>query len=290
MKLLGGIMDLAKKIYKLLDEDIIYHYTKSDTAFLYILKNGTLKTSYLKNTNDPIEYKPQHSSSFFSDEKFRNKSIEIRGKIKKMRSETRFISFCEDKGNNNNLRNEINNKHIENFYLGIENIKFIRKLGCVLPRMWTQYGDKHKGVCLAFSRKELKKEIEKKTNEYKFEEIEYREFPVIKSSALVTNLIGLSPKKIDSQEYAKKFISENYKELFFKKHNDYRDENECRLIINYDKENDFEYINIKSSLKAIIFGDNFNKNKYESLRNKFEKKYDLFSCDINWGSGTMILR
>ena len=54
MKLLGGIMDLAKKIYKLLDEDIIYHYTKSDTAFLYILKNGTLKTSYLKNTNDPI--------------------------------------------------------------------------------------------------------------------------------------------------------------------------------------------------------------------------------------------
>lgn len=285
-------MFIRKKINNLLNKDIIYHYTSAETALNCILSNKNLKPSQLKKTNDPIEYKPQQIGSNYpiGHKEAENKSFEIRNKIKKIRSETKFISFCQNKNYNikklkKELKNKLNNK---GFYFKDEDNKFIKSLGCILPRMWSQYGHQHKGICLAFSRQKLEQEIANKLkNKEKtkmfFDKITYKEFPVIDRSALITEISG---NNIDIEKYVEKFIYKNYKELFFKKHKDYRDENEYRLVI-YDPKNSIEYINIISSLEAIIIGDNFDKSKYESTINDFVEKYSVFSCEIYWANGTL---
>ena len=289
-------MDLIEKISNLLDSDIVYHYTKKDTALEDILLKHTLRPFPLKTSNDPIEYnsKTLVSVSAIGDTEARDKSSEIRQRINERNDNAKFISFCRNKTDNlKELQSKLKNKSSDSFHIDNKtNVEIVEALGCILPRMWSQYGEEHEGVCLAFSLKELIKEIktklDDKTNVELFShKISYNSCPVIDSSAICTDLSRDGEIKIE--EYVDNFIKENYKNLFFKKHKDYKDENEHRIVID-DPEDNFRDIDITSSLRAIILGDNFEKYAYEDLIKKFTENYDVFYCETRWSNGTIIFK
>ena len=67
------------------------------------------------------------------------------------------------------------------------------------------------------------------------------------------NVDGNSLVKERVESYCAKHVEQNMNDLFFTKHVDYRDESECRLVV-HDPANAVEYIDISTSIRAIIAG------------------------------------
>ena len=133
---MNKILDIFK------NKDIIYHYTKSQTAIEHILFENEKKIllSPRNISNDPVE----NSSIWMTsggvnlikedDEKGKKLKEELDEREKKLRQ----VCFCM---NNHNIKTDK-----------------LEYYGFFKPRMWDQYGDKYKGICLAFDKKELLKD------------------------------------------------------------------------------------------------------------------------------------
>lgn len=203
-------------------DDAIFHYTKRDTAINYILDTKKLKLNLLKNTNDPYEYKRKAIISCFIESEENEKKDFKDDSLEDIIQNTLFSSFC----------------------MNSENIQGYEK-----PRMWSQYGENHGGVCLVFSKELLLQTIKaefSKNYEIYAEKINYQ----------ITPLDALTGVPIE-------YIIDNYENIFFQKHKDYRDEDEFRIVlVQKNKEDSFSselFIDISNSLKLIILGDNFPK-------------------------------
>ncbi|WP_318468306.1 DUF2971 domain-containing protein [Photobacterium leiognathi] len=117
----------------------VYHYTSVDTAVDYILKDETLLVSCYNKTNDPKETKdwffiPGSNHGRCLDKYTPEYLSKIMNPV--IKEATHVICFTKDEvltGNFNDMA----------------------RRGFCKPRMWAQYGDKHKGVCLIFDFKEL---------------------------------------------------------------------------------------------------------------------------------------
>ncbi len=276
-------MKFNKNIIKKLNKpNIIYHYTNSKTALEYILNNKNLKLSSISKTNDPAEYNDWGYFSF-SDKKIIKKTVKLYPKIsRKVREETKFISFC---------KNSV--KFNQNEDYNYKDQKIIEGLGCSKLRMWSQYGEDQKGVCLAFDLKKLEEEIKnginKKNDYWESDEIKYKSLPLFNQKKL-----EIKPEKVEEfgENYVDKFIKERKKELFFTKHKDYKDENEHRIIV-HDPKDELEFIDITSSLCGIILGDNFNE-VYKPLVQKyvenFNDKRKIFLYKIYFRNGCISIR
>ena len=140
------------------DDDTVYHYTTSETALLYILKDMKLKLSPRLISLDPIENTKEFISySGHSDFKL----VEIGRKISKELKNAKQLSFCK------NIPDELN--------AGIPTVYPLEKYGFAKPRMWDNYGDKYKGVCLAFSKIKLQNTL-KDTIYFDEKDVEYLKY------------------------------------------------------------------------------------------------------------------
>lgn len=149
--------------------------------------------------------------------------------------------------------------------------------GCLLPRMWAQYGDGFKGVCLKIDVDKLINENSKQlNNEIYGNRVKYDydlKYPEIDTDSA----------NLDIHKYALSFTRENYNSLFFIKHKDWSGEREYR-IIKFGAQND--YLNIKDSVEEVIIGLHctkeiaeaankyFNGKIYQLTRSAFRLKYD----------------
>jgi len=122
------------------------------------------------------------------------------------------------------------------------------KYGFAKPRMWDQYGDKYKGVCLAFSLKKLlenaaKVNIEGDNINY----ITYRQSEV--------NHLSIDTDKLTRDGYDKyeQVYSDYLIKRLFNKHNDYVHENEYRLCSFAD--GNYAYIDIKDALRGVVISN-----------------------------------
>lgn len=222
-------MNQTLDIFK--NEDIIYHYTKSQIAIEYILFEKKIRLSKRKKSNDPIE----NSSILKSlggvnltkedDEKGKKQREELDEREKKLQQ----ACFCM-----NNHKIETNKYEYYGFFK---------------PRMWDQYGDKYKGICLAFDKKELLKDpkivLKRKICYSSFEDI--KESLDFNLNAI--NQLGYDKSKIEMEKIQNNFL--------LRKHTDYRDENEYRICTFNDDE--YDYLDIEKSIKGIIvFDENLN--------------------------------
>ena len=256
------------------DDDIIYHYTTSETALNYILKNQKLRLSPRKNAIDPIENKDNWYS--YSDGGYERSSLEIQNNayevkdmFKKRFAKTKQVCFCK----NNKIKDE-----------GKRTSLPIEKYGFLKPRMWDNYSDGYKGVCLAFSLKELKKAADKKNIIY--DDINYSSFNDIskKHKSIDVKYLG----SIGIEEYYKQNIKAEEKQLF-NKHIDYQGENEFRFCSFSDDE--YDYIDISKALKG-MFISNLGINLH--LREAFRKGKTSTLLDeniftINWRKNNISL-
>lgn len=213
--------------------DIIYHYTKIQTAYEYILHTNKLKLSERKKSNDPLENIVDRVNTYSSyvHPNTKNASKEEGSKVAQFifqkLENSKQLCFCKN--------NE--DPELQNFM-----VKPSQYYGFLKPRMWDQYGDNYEGVCLAFDKKELKENnlgIYSKDVEY----INYEEFHRNNYSIDLFKL-----HEVGFEEYIK-IQSNKIRQNSFLKHKDYHGENEYRFVSFKDEE---IFLDIGNSLKAII--------------------------------------
>lgn len=202
-------------------KDALFHYTKISTAIEHIIPSLTLKLSTLVRLSDPNEYLKR----FFSyGSGVTHRPTKKDTNLEKYFKSCRIVSFCS----NNDVK--VGDKSTENL-----NYNF----GWAKSRMWCQYADGHKGVCLVFDKEKIKRKFEEKGGF--LEGIKYAkelEIPEIKSDCL------------EETEYLE-YLKNQKDKIFFTKNIDYRDEVEFRGVI-FDTK--IEYIDIKDCLKGILLG------------------------------------
>ena len=216
--------------------DTIFHYTKLETAFEYILKNKQLRFTKYKDSKDPHESRLRKfaltTSETITWPQFDKKLIKINNDINKIiQNRLRITCFCKNK---------------ENYS------------GYFRSRMWSQYADNHRGVCLAFSKKALQNAIKKQFSSVfiKDEEVDYDVHEDIRFDKMYNHQAKTINYTNSNHNTIMKHLNINYKYLFFKKHWDYRDEAEYRIIV-YDIDSKYEYLDISDCLVGFILGYRF---------------------------------
>ena len=245
------------------NEDLIYHYTSLYKFIEKIMRKQELKLNRLRNMDDPFERKTSKNSSGFlsREEEEGTESYQLKEEIIEKRSKAFICSFSTD------------SKGEPDTYQPLSK-------GYAKSRMWSQYGDKHKGVCLVFSKKELKAELEKflgriKGNYYPWDE-----------------KVNYSDKEKDFRDFFnfEKLSGtafqhlEKYKEnLFFKKFRDYQDEDEYRFVIAMEEDTKDEslILNFSKSLKYVIRGDDSDP-IYIDLLERYAKRDSWELKKIKW--------
>jgi len=225
-------------------EKALFHYTTKKVFFENINPTQELRLSPIGNMDDPKENRgPDFEYWTYGDKQNYNKKAENRfNEI--ILKEYKVACFCKN-----------------------EKIK-----GYLRSRMWSQYGEKHEGVCVVFSRNAIDNII---NNSFKFEEVKYKN-----NIPLSTDFMEHYLKEPYLEDTLNSFIEKKYKNIFFLKNNDYRDEVEFRLIKRgNDCKNIYEYLNISNCMTGLILGCNFNLSYLPLIdKVKEESKLKIRQC------------
>lgn len=213
-------------------ENIVYHYTKIQTAIEHILYDKRLKLSNRKTSNDPIESITPIITNYIynnisaSEEKQGLVTEFILNKIKNAKQ----LCLCQ-----NNLDIKIDNTtSIPYEYYG-----FLK------PRMWDQYGDNYNGICLAFDLSLLKNSNPNIIADI----INYINYDDFHKNSHNIDSTKLSQTNVDL--YCEEYLSV-LKDICYRKHSDYSGEDEYRFLSFNENE---KFLNIENSLKAIIISN-----------------------------------
>ena len=238
------------------NEDVLYHYTLMETALSKILFNKNLKLTKRIDSEDPFESKLSYniySQGIDDVVEGKNLTFEIQEAVRVVEAyyyNIRQVCFCE---NSNDKQTE----HIIEYF------------GCLKPRMWSQYADKYKGLCIAFSKKKLLAQL---PNACFHDNIDYKYFYELKNNSF---------QKHDAEEYKKLgkdgFIEMKKKQVIdtsFNKPKDYENENEFRICYYGDEISDV-FIDIKDAILGLFISNTEGSSNYfhekiyeESLRLK----------------------
>lgn len=117
------------------------------------------------------------------------------------------------------------------------------------PRMWAQYADNHSGACVVLNeRKVLQKNKHLLSSNYsKIENVVYHNWII-------------SDKTEDLQD-AREILKKRYRDLFFKKHKDWKHEGERRLLLIGDA----DFLDIAGCIEYICLGSRFSDENYRKL-------------------------
>jgi len=204
-----------------LNDGLLYHFTKAESLFK-ILENMTLKLSpFNDDLNDLNEI---DLNCYYTD------SILNLSHKRYVKEHCRLTCFCQNYKVSDSPFVEGDYNH---------------------PRMWAQYADNNKGVCIIIDEDkflEINEEI-LQDKFYTFENIEYKPY--------------LYDKTVNSSLYENSFnfVSKYYKHIFFRKHTDWREECERRFWgIDIP-----EFLSIDGCIEYICLGRKFSKENYKEL-------------------------
>ena len=197
---------------------LIAHYTKLETAAHYILPKEALRISMgaFLSFNDPKETKGWH---FKTSEKMTINQHQlfherrISSEIKKHFGALSFSNGMEESTDQFNF-NRCDYK----------------------PRMWAQYGDNSKGLCLVFNKEKLFELAKQQFDNIAMvfaDDVQY--FNITGLPDFTDNEVTL-PKEYILNESHDKIVqmilkSEHRKPYFFLKHSDWKEENEYRIVV-----------------------------------------------------------
>jgi len=221
----------------------LYHYTRADTAIEGILRYRTLRLSPYTKTNDPKESKDWLFD--FGSNEGRDVSPDSRNDLsaklsQELKNKTHLTCFSKDE-------DSLTGNHPLDIY----------KRGFCKPRMWDRYAGGHTGVCLVFDRQRLVEQVRRQirgryplyygpvsyANHFVGDDPDHQEFTV--------NVDVL--EKVGIKEYAQMHLSTHFKNLFFEKMTDWRDESEWRILAFTDSDKHLD-ISFEQSLVGLVFG------------------------------------
>lgn len=248
----------------------LYHYTSVEKA-IKILYYETLQFSSITTTNDIFEQKPKLSFED-SDIEISIKAKKIQNYFNKQRNRVKILCFSQD-----------NQKIIKD-----ENLPKDKQLanvigrGFALPRMWAQYASNSEGVCFIINKEKLLRQLSIQEIDFIDRKVEYvKNYSTLKMNS---DEITLLCKKIDSKscDVISEMIKNNFKYVkfnYFTKLDDWKTENEYRIIIisNEDSEKDTVKINnLFSFLEGIVIGYNINDENRFILKKIVEERKNNF--------------
>lgn len=258
-------MNEIPEIFK--KDDTLFHYCKTSVVIENILFEKQLRLTSRKKSIDPIEnILPQISDAIAAYPE----------DIKRLEKSTQKDAEKIEQ----NIKSRINNIRQVCFCINNEKVVSKEDYGFLKPRMWDQYGENYKGVCLVFSKKELLKnekvKLKGKINYLKYEDLEEQYIEIDR------NLIY----QIGYEKYNKILLDYIDKTLYWK-HIDYKDEKEFRICTLEEKE--FDYIDIENCIKGIIVSPrNINKYSHERLK-KYSKDMNIELLYITWRNNSVSL-
>jgi hypothetical protein len=232
---------------ELLDSDLVFHFTKPYIAMENILHENNIRLSSLINMNDPYEYKIVSSGLSLLGSISQETASEVLSMLRNtILYKSKILSLVRSK-----------EKNIADDY----------RLVFTKPRLWAQYAEAQYGVCLIFSLnaflEELKKSYPELTVYHNY--VEYNLSSDKRNSK--THLKYSTSRTLD--ENIRTHVNANQKDIYFRKYEDFGDENEYRIVLidwNNSRNNDI-YINIQKIIRGIIVGERFHKVYEELIRN-----------------------
>ena len=244
--------------------EYLYHYTTLETALENILPSGKIKFSSFAKTNDPRESKEWYFGYLYAPENF---SQIVNGINKKISDEIKrgcriFCSSLDD-----------------------SNMPGDNGRGFSRPRMWAQYASNHRGVCLMFDKSRLIElallQLRDKGNIF-YDQVEY----ITKDEEDEDwYTIDYSLYKSLGTDYLKKCrIEQFYKKYYFRKHSDWQEEKEYRILLAGIEDTD-EFIDFKEALQGIILGVDFPQ-IYVSIVHKYcRMDRNILLARVDWYNG-----
>lgn len=222
---------------------LLYHYTSALTGIDKILASGEIRFSPISETNDPRE---NRDWSFIALSDYENEhdfhdhdEVELSLNVAAKRH-SKIACFSLD-----------NEKQAPMFPDDILYRGFARS------RMWSQYGESHRGMCFVFSADVLAEAVTQHVESDSF---------VIASKVRYTDNVGelLRGQSFDwgevehvgFTEYARAYIKKHAQAIFFLKVKDYRDEQEFRIAV-HGGSSGYLYVPFDSALRAVILGVDF---------------------------------
>jgi Protein of unknown function (DUF2971) len=222
-----------------LHDKYVYHYTKLSTALEFILPSGTIKISALQNVNDLRESQDWHFSGRGASDMDFKVALQFMNECSRLIKENvRVFCTVQDKPH----RDGRSDWH----------------RGYCRPRMWSQYGDNHKGICLVFDKDKLNSAIRAALPEDFWIEgraVVYQDDDYLRDDLEAFSL-DLDRVNATSLEYATDFMLANYfSTYFFIKNADWSGEQEWRWVVKGKGDRDI-FLLFQDSLSGLIVGPN----------------------------------
>lgn len=260
--------------------DVLFHYTKAQTALEHILVEKRLRLSQFEVMNDPKESKELYVTTVTGvlspklGESW--KSIQKALKLVKLK-EWKVLCFSQnhpDYGSGKPFA-EIN--------------PFL--WGSNRPAMWAHYASSpnrsQDGVCLRFNHERLQKRIsdsfDKKDKYFvghgsvEYDDLRFLGYPPFN----VDQIPELT--ELEIEERVREYYFEFYKEIFLLKAKDWQNEYEYRWLI-HSRDDKPEYVSIDGVLEEVTVGEEFSKD-YESDLVTLCKAMNVPVKRISWFNG-----
>ncbi|MBL4623180.1 MAG: DUF2971 domain-containing protein [Immundisolibacteraceae bacterium] len=270
-----------KFINPLLDDKLyLYHYTPSDTAINYILKDNTIQFSPFSNVNDPRESKNWEISpsvnvdANLKREEYESISREVSAILK---CNAKLVCFSQD---NSSAKK------------GAWQPQELFDRGFSKPSMWHHYAGGHDGVCLMFNRKKLisifedslkKQHLFHGAVNYSNEGI----IPKLQEDPYFIDLILVNNKN-SYFTAIQNHLSLWYKHLFLRKLIDWSNESEYRWVY-LDENPDPICLDFGDALEGIMIGEGVTESKREQIIQEGIKRYAEVA-NLSWKNGYPIVK
>lgn len=239
---------------------LISHYTKLSTLVNHILEDSKFQMNILSNTKDPYEYKKRNAmvmSKINLGDKLTNALFVGEDVI---RSQTKIGCFVNEEGDLSKIQS----------LTSITN-----------SAMWAHYGDNSEGVILLFDLDEFLKScksiikndwaLANREVQYDFEFVNHKNPAII----FLDNCNDFSDSGIS------KYVFERCCDYWFYKRKEWFYENEYRIML-YSSQKGSVEIDIKNSLKAIVFGEKVSSVMRNCLENYCKtNKIKTISVEFN---------
>lgn len=214
-------------MFLLPDEDFVYHYTRASTAIEYIFPTMKLRLGSPADTNDPVESFSMVSASGGASTPDRQVRMDALFAARALILGSRIACFSRDTR---------------------------RSAGWQLHRMWAQYAEHHRGICLCLDRRALENCVAKlRTHERHVvgRNVEYMD-RVDHSLDMEALLAEGAPA------YIGRYFREDPSPYYFAKLQDWEGEAEYRLLVTGDgTERPYEYVEIAGALRGVVVGARF---------------------------------
>jgi hypothetical protein len=253
------------------DDELLCHYTRAETALDHLLPSRKLRMNSFRRMRDPLENKELHKMLRFTGgvEPEGFSLEEAQGIVGDLRGQMRILSMTTDAA-------------------GYED-KEIRAFGRAYarPRMWEQYAEDHRGVCLAFSKDCMIGPFYERTKCFgaaSCSPVRYTRGGFAVSPARLIDAKGITD--LGAETSLTKHVSEHHEDLWFLKLSDWDSEYEYRFLVfapTVPKDDPID-VPFGECLTAIILGEHFDPGRLPQAR-QLAGELGVRLCGLDWGSG-----